>query len=81
MSRRWPKKAYLDEQYQRARWRDSLRFELCSLVFRNPEDVESFHKCAEALGIDPTVPRIALAMRPAVPAQTGQTHDEHRLLS
>ena len=54
--------AYLDEQYQQARWRDSLRFELCSLVFRNPEDVESFHRCAEALGIDPTVPRIALAI-------------------
>jgi carbohydrate diacid regulator len=54
--------AYLDEQYQRARWRDSLRFELCSLVFRNPEDVESFHRCAESLGIDPTVPRIALAI-------------------
>ena len=54
--------AYLDEQYQRARWRDSLRFELCSLIFRNPEDVGGFHKCAESLGIDPTVPRIALAI-------------------
>jgi sugar diacid utilization regulator len=54
--------AYLDEQYQRARWRDSLRFELCSLIFRNPDDVGSFHKCAESLGIDPTVPRIALAI-------------------
>ena len=54
--------AYLDEQYQRARWRDALRFELCSLVFRNPQDVESFQKCAESLGIDPTVPRIALAI-------------------
>ena len=54
--------AYLEEQYQRARWRDSLRFELCSLVFRNPEDVESFHKCAESLGIDPTLPRVALAV-------------------
>jgi carbohydrate diacid regulator len=54
--------AYLDEQYQQARWRDSLRFELCSLVLRNPEDVDSFNKCAESLGIDPTVPRIALAI-------------------
>jgi hypothetical protein len=54
--------AYLEEQYQRARWRDSLRFELCGLIFRNPEEVESFHKCAESLGIDPTVPRIALAI-------------------
>ena len=54
--------AYLDEQYQRARWRDSLRFELCSVVFRNPEDVENFHKCAESLGIDPTVCRIAVAI-------------------
>jgi carbohydrate diacid regulator len=54
--------AYLDEQYQRARWRDSLRFELCSVVLRNPEDVESFDRCAESLGIDPTVSRIALAI-------------------
>ena len=54
--------AYLEEQYQRARWRDSLRFELCSLVFRNPEDTESFHKCAESLGLDPTLPRVALAV-------------------
>ena len=54
--------AYLDEQYQRARWRDSLRFELCSLIFRNPEDVDGFHKCTESLGLDPTVPRIALAI-------------------
>src|ERR1700744_4041920 len=31
--------AYLDEQYQRLRWRDSLRYELVTLVFQFPEDV------------------------------------------
>ena len=54
--------AYLDEQYERARWRDLVRCQLSSLVLHNPEDVESFHKCAESLGIDPSVPRIALAI-------------------
>ena len=54
--------AYLDEQYQQARWRDSRLFELSSLVLRNCEDVESFHQCAASLGIDPNVPRSALAI-------------------
>ncbi len=54
--------AYLDEQYQRARWRDALRYELCSIVFSFPEDAGSFHAAAEALGLDPTVPRVALAL-------------------
>ncbi len=54
--------AYLDEQYQRARWRDALRYELCSIVFSFPEEVDSFRAAAEALGLDPTVPRVALAL-------------------
>jgi sugar diacid utilization regulator len=55
--------AYLDEQYQRARWRDALRYELVSIVFQFPGDVEGFKKAAESLGIDPTAPRIALALQ------------------
>jgi carbohydrate diacid regulator len=54
--------AYLDEQYQRLRWRDSLRYELSSIVFQFPQEVAAFHRAGEALGLDPTTPRIALAL-------------------
>ncbi len=54
--------AYLDEQYQRQRWRDSLRYELMSIVFQFPEDIAAFQRTSEALGLDPTAPRIALAL-------------------
>ncbi|MEJ1965551.1 MAG: helix-turn-helix domain-containing protein [Gammaproteobacteria bacterium] len=54
--------AYLDEQHQRMRWRDSLRYELAMIIFQFPEDVGNFRRSAEALGLDPTVPRIALAL-------------------
>ena len=59
--------AYLDEQYQRNRWRDALRYELLNVVFRFPEDTASFRKAAEGLGLDPTVPRVALAMEVLLP--------------
>lgn len=53
--------AYLEEQFQNLRWRDSLRHELATVIFQFPEDVKTFRQLAEALGLDPTVPRIALA--------------------
>lgn len=53
--------AYLEEQFQKLRWRDSLRHELATVVFQFPDDVKTFRQVAEALGLDPTVPRIALA--------------------
>jgi sugar diacid utilization regulator len=59
--------AYLDEQYQRARWRDSLLYELISIVFQFPHDAEGFQRTAEALGVDPSVPRIALALQADLP--------------
>lgn len=52
---------YLDEQYMQARWRESLRHQLHSIIFNFPEDVDSFNKTAAALRIDGTIPRIALA--------------------
>jgi carbohydrate diacid regulator len=54
--------AYLDEQYQRLRWRDSLRYELASVIFQFPHDTAAFQRSTEALGLDPTVARIALAL-------------------
>jgi carbohydrate diacid regulator len=55
-------KAYLDEEFERLRWRDSLRYELSSIVFQFPHDAAGFHRAAESLGLDPTAPRIALAL-------------------
>jgi carbohydrate diacid regulator len=53
---------YLDEQYKQARWRDSLRYQLHSIIFHYPEDTEGFSKTAAALRFDGTIPRIALAI-------------------
>ncbi|WP_345817426.1 helix-turn-helix domain-containing protein (plasmid) [Paraburkholderia sp. PREW-6R] len=54
--------AYLDEQYKQARWRDSLRYQLQSIIFYYPEDTEGFAKTAAALRLDAAAPRIALAI-------------------
>jgi carbohydrate diacid regulator len=53
--------AYLEEQFQKLRWRDSLRHELATVIFQFPDDVKTFRQIAEALGLDPTVPVVALA--------------------
>lgn len=59
--------AYIDEQYQRVRWREALRYELVSIVFTSPEDGEAFRKTCVALGVDPTAPRVALALDMTLP--------------
>lgn len=54
--------AFLTEQYQQSRWRESLRHQLNSIIFNYPEDTASFDKTAAALRLDPSAPRIALAL-------------------
>jgi sugar diacid utilization regulator len=54
--------AYLAEQYQQARWRGSLLHQLHGLVFHAPDDSERFRSTVEALGLDATLPRVALAI-------------------
>jgi carbohydrate diacid regulator len=54
--------AYLDEQFQGARWRDAMRYELCSAIFSTSDDFQGFRKAAEALGVDPNGLRVGLAM-------------------
>ncbi|SDD29538.1 PucR family transcriptional regulator [Paraburkholderia lycopersici] len=54
--------AYLDEQHQQARWRGSLLQQLYDLVFHAPDDAARFRETVEALGLDATLPRIALAV-------------------
>ncbi|WP_321874594.1 PucR family transcriptional regulator [Burkholderia ubonensis] len=53
---------YLEEQYKQARWRESLRYQLHSIIFNFPEDIDGFSKTAAALRLDGTMPRIALAI-------------------
>jgi len=54
--------SYLEEQYQQARWRAALSHQLYSIVFHSPDDYAGFRETAEALGIDSTAPRVALAV-------------------
>lgn len=54
--------AYVDEQYQRARWRDALRYELLNIIFGIPSDEAGFRRTAEAMGLDAATPRVALAL-------------------
>jgi sugar diacid utilization regulator len=54
--------AYLDEQHQQARWRGSLLQQLYDLVFHAADDTARFRETVEALGLDATLPRIALAV-------------------
>jgi sugar diacid utilization regulator len=54
--------AYLDEQFQQARWRGSLLQQLYDLVFHAPDDAARFRETVVALGLDATLPRIALAV-------------------
>jgi sugar diacid utilization regulator len=59
--------AYLDEQFQRARWRDALRYELMSVILSFPDDEAAFYRAATALGLDPAVPRVCIALEVAMP--------------
>lgn len=59
--------AYVDEQYQRARWRDALRYELLTIIFSFSDDATAFRRTAEGLGLDPETPRVALALEVDLP--------------
>lgn len=59
-------KAYVDEQYKHVRWRDSILHQLYAVVFHAPNDEESFKSAVHALGLDATLPRIAVAIDAAL---------------
>jgi carbohydrate diacid regulator len=59
--------AYVEEQYERSRWKDALRYELCHLIFSAPAEVSEFNRVSEAIGIDPTIARVAYAFNANVP--------------
>src|SRR5688572_10971203 len=55
--------AYIDEQFQHARWRERLRHELWNVISARPDDTEAFRRHAEALGLDIWSPHCAVVMR------------------
>jgi len=59
-------KAYTTEQYEQARWRDSILHQLYTVVFHAPEDHDTFTAAVQALGLDATLPRLALAIDAAL---------------
>lgn len=67
---------YLEEQYGQARWKDALRHQLYSIVFHSPDDRAGFRETAEALAIDSTAPRVALALDVDLPTHT--SYDRER---
>jgi len=55
--------AYAAELHQKVQWRDNLRAGLCDVIYNRPEDIESFREHAHALGIDPSSPHVAVALK------------------
>jgi sugar diacid utilization regulator len=55
--------AFGAEQMLRARWRDALAHELCSILFNRPDNEEGFRRNAEALGLDPAAAHCAQSLR------------------
>jgi sugar diacid utilization regulator len=62
--------AYIDEQFQHARWRDRLRLELWNVISARPDDTEAFRRHAEALGLDAWSPHCAVVLRLATASDT-----------
>lgn len=54
--------AYLKEQYNKVRWRESLSYQLCNIIFNFDSESKNFSNIADTLGLDSGGPRIALAM-------------------
>ncbi|MGO9995407.1 MAG: PucR family transcriptional regulator [Steroidobacteraceae bacterium] len=59
--------AYQTEQHLRMRWRDRLRYELCTIIFSHPENAQGFNDHAQALGMDLSAEHAALALRLSAP--------------
>jgi carbohydrate diacid regulator len=70
--------AYMEEQYAQSRWKDALRYELCNLIFSAAVDINEFNRVAETMGLDPTLARVAFAIKIKVP-DTLPSHVETEL--
>jgi carbohydrate diacid regulator len=68
--------AYQTEQHLRRRWRDRLRYELCTIIFSQPENLQGFNEHAQALGIDLSAEHAAMVLRLTEPANQSAEFDE-----
>ncbi|MGF6446550.1 PucR family transcriptional regulator [Paraburkholderia youngii] len=58
--------AYVGEQFKQERWRDAIVQQLYAVVFHAPTDHAGFTDAIHALGLDATVPRLALTIDAAL---------------
>ncbi|MES2883833.1 MAG: helix-turn-helix domain-containing protein [Pseudomonadota bacterium] len=56
-------RAYIAEQSRQHRWRDRLRYELCDVIYSNPDNLAGFGEKSQALGLDAAAPHVALAVK------------------
>ncbi len=56
-------RAYIAEQNRQHRWRDRLRYELCDVIYSNPDNLSGFKEKSQALGLDAAAPHAALAVK------------------
>ncbi|MDQ7980962.1 helix-turn-helix domain-containing protein [Paraburkholderia sp. SARCC-3016] len=56
------RRIFIDEQFQHTRWRAEMRRQLFELVFTGGLDEQDFDRIARSLSVDPTLPRVALAI-------------------
>lgn len=59
---------YNAEQLQQERWRERARHELWTVISTRPDDMATFRRYTEALGIDPAAPICALALATTSPS-------------
>ncbi|WP_258164127.1 CdaR family transcriptional regulator [Pseudomonas sp. 17104299] len=68
--------AYLDEQLRKARWREYLDQRLHYILLHRPEDEVGFREVLAALGLDPGMPRAAMALDVAIDADKLRTRED-----
>lgn len=68
--------AYLDEQLRTVRWREYLDQRLHYILLHTPEDETGFREVLVALGLDPSMPRVALALDVAISVERLRTRED-----
>jgi hypothetical protein len=68
--------AYADERRHDTQWRRTLRNALACVVLSLPDDASGFRRACEGLGVDPTLPRVALALELTHPGMSVSRSDD-----
>lgn len=68
--------AYLDEQVRKVRWREHLYQRLYYTLLHATQDEDSFREVLVALGLDPSMSRIAMALDVPIETESVPSHEE-----